>query len=42
MMNSCKKFVCSFDLDFEEITAEGDYLLKFSVDQNNKQIIVRK
>jgi len=42
MLNSCKKFECSYSLDFEEIEASGDYSLKFSIDSNNKKIVVRK
>ncbi len=42
MLDSCKKFVCSYDLDFENIESEGDYVLKFSLDHSNKVIRVEK
>ena len=42
MTDSCKKFECSYSLDFEEISVGGDYSLKFSIDPENKRIVVRK
>jgi len=42
MLDSCKKFVCSFKLDFEKIGIAGDYTLNFLVDDVNKAIIVKK
>ncbi len=42
MMDSCKKFVCPYDLDFENIENEGDYVLEFSFDSMDERIVVRK
>jgi hypothetical protein len=42
MTDSCKKFECSYSLDFEEISVGGDYSLKFSINPENKRIVVRK
>lgn len=41
MLDSCKKFICDYDLDFEDLE-EGDYLLKFSSNKTLRKIIVRK
>jgi hypothetical protein len=42
MTNSCKKFVCPYDLDFQEITNEGDYSLNFYFNSNSKKMTVKK
>jgi hypothetical protein len=42
MLNSCKKFVCPYELEFENIDTAGDYLLKFSFDPGSKIITVGK
>lgn len=42
MLSSCKKFVCNYSLYAENISIEGDYLLKFSFDPSKTEIAVRK
>ena len=42
MLDSCKNFICKYQLDFQPIEIEGDYLLEFSFDQNSQKILVRK
>lgn len=41
MLDSCKNFVCPYDLEFQN-TEEGDYVLKFSFNPNSKIITVKK
>jgi hypothetical protein len=42
MLDSCKQFSCPYDLEFENIQGDGDYLLAFSYDSGSGIISVEK
>lgn len=42
MLDSCKKFVCPYYLEFDGIRTEGDHLLNFEFDSSSKTIKVGK
>lgn len=42
MIDHCKKFVCPYTLEAQNITSEGDYLLKFYFNSATKTIRVSK